>query len=71
MCEHTYEHTTVCSWYNWDMEKHIRNIVKNGRDSYYVNIPKEVMRELGWRERQKLVIRRSGAKVVIEDWKGK
>ena len=61
----------VCSWYNWDMEKYIRNIVKNGRESYYTNIPKDIMRELGWRERQKLVIRRSGAKVVIEDWKGK
>jgi bifunctional DNA-binding transcriptional regulator/antitoxin component of YhaV-PrlF toxin-antitoxin module len=53
------------------MEKYIRKIVKNGRESYYTNIPKDIMRELGWRERQKLVIRRSGAKVVIEDWKGK
>ncbi|MBP9760177.1 MAG: hypothetical protein KBD24_02295 [Candidatus Pacebacteria bacterium] len=29
------------------MEKNTRKIVKNGRESYYVNIPKELMRELG------------------------
>lgn len=61
----------VCSWYNWGMEKHVRKIVKNGRESYYINIPKEIVRELRWRERQKLTIRRSGEKLVIEDWKEK
>ena len=49
----------------------MRKIVKNGRESYYINIPKEIVRELRWRERQKLTIRRSGEKLVIEDWKEK
>ncbi|MBC8465217.1 MAG: hypothetical protein H8D63_02510 [Parcubacteria group bacterium] len=53
------------------MKKHVRKIVKNGRESYYINIPKEIARELRWRERQKLTIRRSGVKLVIEDWKEK
>lgn len=61
----------VCSWYNRVMKKHVRKIVKNGRESYYINIPKEIARELRWRERQKLTIRRSGVKLVIEDWKEK
>ena len=66
------EHTTVCSLafgilkY---MEKHIRKVVKNGRDSYYINIPKELVREMKIRERQKLTIRRHGKKLIIEDWK--
>jgi bifunctional DNA-binding transcriptional regulator/antitoxin component of YhaV-PrlF toxin-antitoxin module len=51
------------------MEKNTRKIVKNGRESYYINIPKDIMRELGWRERQKLVVRRTGKRLVIEDWK--
>jgi bifunctional DNA-binding transcriptional regulator/antitoxin component of YhaV-PrlF toxin-antitoxin module len=50
-------------------EKETRKIVKNGRDSYYINIPKDLMRELGWRERQKLTIRRVSNRLVVEDWK--
>jgi len=50
------------------MKKEIRKIVKNGRDSYYINIPKELTKELGWKEKQKLVVRRSGKKIIIEDW---
>jgi antitoxin component of MazEF toxin-antitoxin module len=51
------------------MEKHVRKIVKNGGGTYYISLPKEVMRELRFRERQKVTVRVSGAKVVIEDWK--
>ena len=46
-----------------------RKITKNGRNSYYINIPKEIMKEFKWRERQKLVVRKSGSKIIIEDWK--
>ncbi|MCD4761390.1 AbrB/MazE/SpoVT family DNA-binding domain-containing protein [bacterium] len=49
-------------------KKYIRKVVKNGRNSYYINIPKEIARELKIRERQKLVIKRRGSKIVIEDW---
>ncbi len=44
----------------------VRKIVKNGRDSYYINIPKDMARELGWSERQKLVVKRSGSKIVYD-----
>jgi bifunctional DNA-binding transcriptional regulator/antitoxin component of YhaV-PrlF toxin-antitoxin module len=49
-------------------EKHIRKIVKNGRESFYINIPKEIVKELGWRERQKLTLVRKRKSVVVEDW---
>jgi bifunctional DNA-binding transcriptional regulator/antitoxin component of YhaV-PrlF toxin-antitoxin module len=47
----------------------IRKIIKNGRGSYYINIPKEIMRNIGWKERQKIVINQKGAKLIIADWK--
>jgi antitoxin component of MazEF toxin-antitoxin module len=51
------------------MKKEIRKIVKNGRGSYYVNIPKEMVKELSWRGKQKITVRRSGSKLIVEDWK--
>jgi len=33
-------------------------------------IPADIARELGINERQKLVVRRSGQKIIIEGWKG-
>jgi len=48
--------------------KEVRKIVKNGRNSYYVNIPKDFIRQLKWQERQKLTVRRSGKKIIVEDW---
>jgi len=35
-----------------------------------VVIPDDMARDLGIRERQKLVVRRSGQKILIEDRKG-
>ncbi len=51
------------------VEKFIRKVVKNGRNSYYINIPKELVRELKIRERQKLVISKRGKGLSINDWK--
>lgn len=53
------------------MTKNIRKIIKNGRGSYYINIPKVLMDEIKWKERQKLIIKRSGQKIIISDWKKK
>jgi len=50
-------------------EKNIRKITKVGQGSFAVTIPIEIMGELGWREKQKVTVRRSGKKVIIEDWK--
>lgn len=43
--------------------------MKNDRGNYYVNIPKEVVRKLQWRENQKVVVENIGKKIVIQDWK--
>jgi antitoxin component of MazEF toxin-antitoxin module len=47
----------------------IRKISKTGGGSFYVTIPIEVMRELKWKERQKVVVKKQGKKIIIIDWK--
>jgi len=51
-------------------DKNIRKLVKNGRDSYYICIPKEIVKKYGWRERQKMVVKDKGrGKVEVFDWR--
>ena len=45
-----------------------RKIVKNGRGSYYINIPKYIIEEFWFRERQKLDIKKVWKKIIITDW---
>ena len=53
------------------MQKSVRKLRKVGKYSYAVTLPGEFIRELGWRERQKLVVSLKGKKMVIEDWEKK
>ena len=50
-------------------EQNIRKLTKLGGHSIAVTLPIEIIRELGWKERQKVVVKRVGKKIVIEDWK--
>ncbi len=50
-------------------EENIRKIQQSGKKgSYHLTLPIKVMRKLRWREGQKVVVKRSGKKIVIEDW---
>ena len=51
------------------MEKYIRKVTRVGKRSLSVVIPSEIVDDLNIRERQKLTLRRSGNKIIIEDWK--
>lgn len=42
-----------------------------GGSSYALVIPMDFVKRLGWKERQKLVIRLYGKKLVISDWEPK
>ncbi len=48
--------------------KYTRKATRVGKRSLAVVIPAELVKELGIRERQKLTLRRSGKKIIIEDW---
>jgi antitoxin component of MazEF toxin-antitoxin module len=47
----------------------IRKITKNGQGTYYISIPKDLIKELGLRERQKVVVKKYGKNILIKDWK--
>ena len=40
-----------------------------GKYTYYVTIPREYIEILGWRKKQKVTLKLSGKKIIIEDWK--
>ena len=49
--------------------KSLRKIQKNGRGSYYINIPKEIIRSLRWKERQWVEVDAKGSTLFITDYK--
>lgn len=46
----------------------VRKITKVGGSSYAVTIPIEIIRKLGWRERQKVVVTEQHGEIIIRDW---
>lgn len=49
-------------------EENIRKITKSG-DSYALTIPIALMRELDWKEKQKVVVEKRGSGLAVKDWK--
>ena len=49
-------------------DKNIRKILKNG-DSYAITIPIEIMAELKWKEKQKVVVKKIRGGFSVKDWK--
>jgi antitoxin component of MazEF toxin-antitoxin module len=47
--------------------KNIRKLTKSGA-SYALTLPIDIVRELGWREKQKVVVKKRGKGMVIVDW---
>ncbi|MFA7208982.1 MAG: AbrB/MazE/SpoVT family DNA-binding domain-containing protein [Parcubacteria group bacterium] len=50
-------------------DKNTRKITKVGKTSLAVTLPIEIMRELGWREKQKVTVKKIRGGVEIKDWK--
>ncbi len=53
------------------MNKFVRKLTRASTHSYTINIPKEIVKELKWKERQKLEITFNQKKklFVVKDWK--
>lgn len=49
----------------------VRKLTKTGDYTYYVTIPKVFIDELNWKERQRLVVKKRGNGLIVEDWKPK
>ncbi len=50
-------------------DQNVRKLTKVGKQSIAVTIPIEIVRELKWREKQKVVVTRVRGGVMIKDWK--
>lgn len=50
-------------------QKNTRKLLRLGKASLAVTLPKEMTDELKWKERQKVVVKRIRGGVVIKDWK--
>lgn len=47
----------------------IRKLTKVGGKSIGLTLPIELVRELGWKEKQKVTVKRVYGGVLIKDWK--
>ena len=47
-----------------------RKLTVTAGTTYYVTIPQEMIRQLGWRKGHKKVVKLEDDKIVISDWKG-
>lgn len=50
-------------------DQNTRKLFKLGNGSIALTLPINIVRELNWREKQKVVVHRSGTKIIIEDWR--
>lgn len=50
-------------------DKNVRKLQKLGRSSLAVTLPKEMTEALGWRETQKVTVKKVRGGVLIKDWK--
>jgi len=63
-------------WYTYAMarrkleNRNIRKLTRTGRGkSITITIPIEIVRELKWRNKQKVVVIKRGKGILITDWK--
>ncbi len=50
-------------------EENIRKLTRIGKKSIGLTLPIEIVRELGWREKQKVVVKKVRGGVLIRDWR--
>lgn len=52
-------------------EQNIRKLTKLGGKSLAVTLPVELVGELKWKEKQRVVVKKKGTKLIISDFKVK
>jgi bifunctional DNA-binding transcriptional regulator/antitoxin component of YhaV-PrlF toxin-antitoxin module len=50
-------------------ERAVRTVTQNNTGTYGITLPIGLMRALGWRKGQKVIVKRRGSKLLVEDWK--
>lgn len=49
-------------------ERNIRQLLRMGSSTTAVTIPIEIVKSLGWRKGQKVVVEQDGTTITIKDW---
>ncbi|OGE80214.1 MAG: hypothetical protein A2660_00885 [Candidatus Doudnabacteria bacterium RIFCSPHIGHO2_01_FULL_45_18] len=49
-------------------DQQIRKLIRLGKNSLVVSLPILIVQKLGWKEKQKVVVKKVGRKLVIYDW---
>jgi len=49
-------------------ERNTRKLIRLGGGSIAVTLPIDMVRSLEWREKQKVVVKKIGKKLIIQDW---
>ena len=52
-----------------EKESQIRKLARIGGGSLSVTLPIELVTKLGWREKQKVVVKYSRGRLIISDWR--
>jgi hypothetical protein len=52
-----------------EKNKNVRKLTRQGRRSIGVILPIEMLRELKWREKQKVIVKKVQGGMLIKDWK--
>lgn len=50
-------------------EKNIRKIQKMGKTSLGLTLPVEIISQLNWKEKQKVIVKKVRGGILIKDWK--
>jgi len=50
-------------------DKNTRKLLRIGKTSLAVTLPKEMTDELKWKEKQKVVVKKVRGGILIKDWK--
>jgi len=48
--------------------KNVRKLARMGSRSIGLTLPIEILRQLKWREKQKVVVKKRGKGILITDW---
>ena len=49
-------------------KQNIRKLQKQANGSTTIALPTDVLKELKWRDKQKVVVKKRGSGILIEDW---
>ena len=47
----------------------VRKLTQTAGTTYYVTLPRWMIKRLRWRKGEKKIVRLEGKKIVIEDWR--